>query len=136
MNILSWLTGGVIQAVGDTAKQFITTEKDKLEYQLKFRQQDLEELKAQLGIIEKIHETNIEEAKSTNLFIAGWRPFIGWICGFALGYHFIFAPLLTSLLNIPLPNLDYTYLNDILIALLGLGTLRTFEKIKKAEGNR
>lgn len=136
MNLLNWITGGVIESVGNVVKEFVTTDKDRLEYQLKFRQQDLEELKAQLGIIEKIHETNIEEAKSPKLFIAGWRPFIGWICGFSLGYHFILAPLLTSLFDIPLPHLDYVYLNEILVAMLGLGTLRTVEKIKNAEGNR
>ena len=39
-------------------------------------------------------QTNIEEAKSTSLFIAGWRPFVGWTCGFAFAYSYILLPLL------------------------------------------
>jgi hypothetical protein len=80
-------------------------------------------------------EINKEEAKSANVFIAGWRPFIGWVCGVAFAYHFVVQPFLTFVMaqfghNITLPAFDMSALNTVLMGLLGLGGLRTFEKIK------
>ena len=80
--------------------------------------------------------TNREEAKSANVFVSGWRPFIGWTCGFALAYHFILAPL--SLFGVAitgqeipsLPVFDMESLMTVLLGMLGLGSLRTFEKSK------
>ena len=80
---------------------------------------------------------NKEEAKSSNIFVAGWRPFIGWSCGFALVWHFIaaafiifFAALFGATLP-PLPEFDMGSLMTVLMGMLGLGSLRTFEKYKK-----
>ena len=80
---------------------------------------------------------NKEEAKSSNIFVAGWRPFIGWSCGFALVWHFIgdpfiifFAALFGATLT-PLPEFDMGSLMTVLMGMLGLGSLRTFEKYKK-----
>ena len=80
---------------------------------------------------------NKEEAKSGNIFIAGWRPFIGWSCGVALVWHFIaaqfiifFAALFGATLP-PLPEFDMGSLMTVLMGMLGLGGLRTFEKYKK-----
>ncbi len=84
-------------------------------------------------------EVNKIEAQSKNVFIAGWRPFIGWTCGFALAWHFIFAPFIIFFvalfgLTIPaLPEFDMSSLLTILGGLLGLGSLRTFEKYKKVD---
>ena len=71
---------------------------------------------------------NKEEAKSGNIFIAGWRPFIGWSCGVALVWHFIalFGATLPAL-----PEFDMGSLMTVLMGMLGLGGLRTFEKYKK-----
>ena len=80
---------------------------------------------------------NKEEAKSGNIFIAGWRPFIGWSCGVALVWHFIAAPFIiffAALLGAtlpPLPEFDMGSLMTVLMGMLGLGGLRTFEKYKK-----
>ena len=78
---------------------------------------------------------NAVEAANTNLFVSGWRPFIGWVCGIALAYQYVAAPLLmwiASSLHIALsapPKLDGT-LWELVFALLGMGGLRTFEKVK------
>ena len=72
---------------------------------------------------------NKEEAKSGNIFIAGWRPFIGWACGVALVWHFI-AALFGATLP-ALPEFDMGSLMTVLMGMLGLGGLRTFEKYKK-----
>lgn len=85
---------------------------------------------------------NQEEAKSSSIFVAGWRPFIGWVCGSALAFNFIIFPLvmwITLISGYVIPNppvLDMESLFTILGGLLGLGGLRTFEKFKGVERNR
>lgn len=85
-------------------------------------------------------EINLAEAKSSSTFVAGWRPFIGWCCGFALAYHFIIVPFAILACNIfhypiELPVFDMDTLMTILFALLGFGAYRTVEKIKDAAAN-
>lgn len=79
--------------------------------------------------------TNQVEAAHTSIFVAGWRPFIGWICGFALGYEFLLRPIFTwisPLLSIQLsaPPSVSDVLLELVFALLGMGALRSFEKYK------
>lgn len=84
--------------------------------------------KAQLAVNEK-------EAQNASMFVSGWRPAIGWVCALALAYQFILRPLgvfLAQSLGHPIPTppgLDDT-LWQLLFGMLGLGSLRTFEKIK------
>ena len=84
-------------------------------------------------------EVNKAEAQSGSIFKGGWRPFIGWVCGVAFGYHFVLQPIIIFVsaiygFNIPeLPEFDMTYLMTVLGGLLGLGSLRTFEKYKKVD---
>lgn len=80
-------------------------------------------------------KVNEEEAKSENLFKSGWRPAIGWICVFGLFYNFVLYNILlwavaTFQLHITPPALMSDILMELVFALLGLGSLRTFEKIK------
>lgn len=80
-------------------------------------------------------DVNKEEAKSSSVFVSGWRPFVGWTCGLALAYHFILQPMLTLVLTISgitvdLPEFDMSTLMTVLMGMLGLGGLRTFEKTK------
>lgn len=72
---------------------------------------------------------NAEEAKNPSIFVSGWRPFIGWVCGLGLAYEFLVRPILVGFgfLGAEIPMGD---LLVILGGLLGLGTLRTTEKIK------
>jgi hypothetical protein len=81
-------------------------------------------------------EINKAEAQSRNIFVAGWRPFIGWTCGIALAWHFIGVPVTMFFvswfgIDIPdLPQFDMDALMTILLGMLGLGGLRTVEKVK------
>ena len=81
-------------------------------------------------------EINLAEAKSGSLFKGGWRPFIGWVCGFAFLYHFILQPLIVfgvstaGVVIPPLPEFDMSSLMTVMMGMLGLGGLRTFEKHK------
>jgi len=81
-------------------------------------------------------EVNKVEAASSSLFVAGWRPAVGWVCASALGYSFIIQPLLTFILLAcgvvlpPLPVLDWSALSIILTGMLGIGAMRSFDKLK------
>ena len=80
-------------------------------------------------------EVNKAEAAHKSIFVAGWRPFVGWVCGVALSYHFILAPLLQFSFALggieqELPEFDFSQLSTVLMGMLGLGGLRTFEKMK------
>lgn len=81
-------------------------------------------------------EVNKAEAASGSIFKGGWRPFIGWVCGFAFAYHFILQPLIvfgvsaSGVVIPPLPEFDMSSLMTVMMGMLGLGGLRTFEKQK------
>jgi hypothetical protein len=120
--------------------------KAQLQAQLIAQNIDMEkaELAANLAQIQGQLEINKEEAQSTNMFIAGWRPAVGWVCVLALFYAYIFQPfaqfsLAAFHINLqgPLPTLDTgTLISGLLIPLLGLAGLRTYEKVTGTEGNR
>ncbi|WP_064967058.1 3TM-type holin [Tenacibaculum ovolyticum] len=77
-------------------------------------------------------EVNIQEAKHESVFVAGWRPFIGWVCGSALAYQFILRDLISLIFELKdLPQIELTHLVGILLAMLGMGGLRSYEKLKK-----
>ena len=95
----------------------------------------------QAQLIQEINKAQIEvnkiEAGQTNVFVSGWRPFIGWTCGIALCYHFVLQPFLMFVFfaigkPMELPVFDMTTLTTVLMGMLGLGGLRTYEKVKKS----
>ena len=71
---------------------------------------------------------NATEAAHKSLFVAGWRPAIGWICGFALLYSTILAPFIG--IWVAVPPVDSSLLTSVLMGMLGLGAMRTAEKVK------
>jgi hypothetical protein len=89
----------------------------------------LEELKLLLGQ----QDINKTEAQHESIFVAGWRPFVGWVCGTALAYTFILQPFLIWLLSAfsvvtRMPKLDMSELSVILVGMLGLGAYRSYDK--------
>ena len=97
------------------------------------------EEKAQL--IQEINKAQIEvnkiESGSSSLFKSGWRPFVGWTCGVALCYHFVLQPFLMFVFSsigkpMELPVFDMSTLTTVLLGMLGLGGMRSFEKTKKS----
>ena len=87
-------------------------------------------------------QVNVEEAKSTNWFVAGWRPGIGWVCGAGLAYASLIEPFARFIAKVwfgytgefPVISTDLTL--QILMGMLGLGAMRSVEKIKGGEANR
>jgi hypothetical protein len=84
-----------------------------------------------LELIKVQNEVNKIEAQHRSIFVAGWRPFIGWVCGVALLYNFILRDIIAWLSpDIMPPALQMDHLITILLGMLGLGGLRTYEKLK------
>ena len=81
-------------------------------------------------------EVNKAEAASGSLFKGGWRPFIGWVCGVAFCYHFVVQPIIifvVAIVGVNIPDLPEFQMNTLLTVLggmLGIGSLRTYEKQK------
>lgn len=81
-------------------------------------------------------ELNKVEAQSTSLFVSGWRPAVGWVCVSAYAYNFVLQPMFTFTLLAwgvslpPLPILDWSELGLVLMGMLGLGGMRSFDKLK------
>ncbi len=82
-------------------------------------------------------EVNKAEASNSHIFVSGWRPFIGWVCGIIFLYNYLIQPAITLAATYhtqhvfpALPILDSTDVMTVLFGMLGLGSLRTVEKIK------
>lgn len=94
---------------------------------------EFKELDSQLLLMQAQTNINLEEAKSEKWWKAGWRPFIGWMCGVGFGYQVLIAPLFTWYFgNIAgwtaLPDINNTMLETALYGLLGLGVMRSVDK--------
>lgn len=94
------------------------------------------QLAAAVAIVQGQLQVNQAEAASPSVFVAGWRPAIGWVCGGALAYTYLLYPILMWAAAIWWPNLSPPKLGndgmlyELLLGMLGLGGLRTFEKVK------
>lgn len=127
--------GTVIDSVGKIASDLITTDKERLDMALREK-----ELDQRLDIAQI--EVNKAEAQHSSIFVAGWRPAIGWIGAAAMAYQFLLYPLLlwgwTWMQGIgwiprelqPPPVLDADQLWVILSGILGIAGMRSFEKTK------
>lgn len=98
---------------------------------------DLAALTAETDLAKGQLAVNQVEAASGRLFVSGWRPAVGWICALAVGFKFIGGPLLFVAAQavghpIELPAIDTSELWPLLLGMLGLGGLRTIEKVKGA----
>lgn len=133
MSILSSIIGGgaaaPITAIGNVLDELFTSDEEKLN-----KQEVLAKLalKPQLAQI----ELNKVEAQHRSIFVAGWRPFIGWVCGFALAWHFMLYDISIWVAanwfpDTMIPELGGTeHLITIVMSLLGLGAFRTVEKLQ------
>ena len=119
---------GIAEGVMEGLDDLFTSDEEKAVANLKVQE-----------VLQKPHVlqamANIEEAKHKSVFVAGWRPAIGWVCAVGLGYQFLilpFAGLINAYYALPaeLPAIEAAELTTLVMALLGLGGLRTFEKSK------
>lgn len=128
------LDGGFFTGIGDAVSGIINTVKGQLppekQAELAMRQKELENqiILAQTSI-------NAAEAASPRMFVSGWRPAIGWVCAVAMIFQYLLRPFLLVLNAkfawglVEIPGLD-SNLWELLLGMLGLGGLRTYEKMK------
>ena len=121
--------GNVVNTVIDrVVPDKAAAEKAKIQAQLALLESSTKGELAQIDL-------NKIEAANTSIFVSGWRPFIGWVCGSALAYQFVLAPIsmwVASWVGFPVPlppKLD-DVLWELMFGMLGMGTLRTVEKWK------
>lgn len=125
------LTGPLVEIIDS----LFTTEEEKAAAKLKLLSLEMQPYLAQL-------EVNKIEAANANVFVSGWRPFIGWTCGGIFGWNYIVAPFLQWIALMfnsdlpPMPVMGMEVIMPVLLGLLGLGGMRTFEKFKNVEANR
>lgn len=99
-------------------------------------QQERDQLAAAVALVQGQISVNQVEASNPNAFVSGWRPFIGWVCGLALFYTYLGYPTLVWIASIWHPTLVVPKLGndgmlyELLFGMLGMGGLRTFEKVK------
>jgi len=126
------LLGSVLdKVIPNTAER----ERVKAEITLKLAENETELVKLFAAQDQGQIEINKEEAKSNSLFVSGWRPAVGWICAFGCAWAFILKPVLdwgvaAAGSTVALPVFQTGELMSLLLGLLGMGTLRTYEKFK------
>tara|TARA_R110000824_G_scaffold400814_2_gene609422 strand:+ start:448 stop:885 length:438 start_codon:yes stop_codon:yes gene_type:complete len=96
---------------------------------------DLAVLNAEVQLLLGQINVNAAEANHKSIFVAGWRPFVGWVCGFGLLYASVIEPLMRFIATVndytgSFPVLDTTITMQVLLGMLGLGLMRTKEKEK------
>lgn len=121
----------LIEPVSDILDKFVADKDLKLKLSHELEKEIVSLNRAQI-------ELNKVEASHESVFVSGWRPFIGWACGIALVYHFLIEPIIQYILIVTgvdfrTPEFDFSQLSTIVMAMLGMSSLRTYEKTKKTE---
>ncbi len=136
MNLLS--LGSIVRGVGNIADDLFTSDEERLNA-------EIEEKRIYANIAQGQMRINANEARHGSIFVAGWRPAIGWIGAFALAYQFLIYPLMLwgwefakaqgwipAEIQAP-PVFELGPLLTIVMGMLGVGTMRSFDKLKKTD---
>lgn len=135
MSIFNAGIGSIVEGVGKIADDLFTSDEERLKMALKEKEIEANLIMAQI-------DTNKEEARHKSVFVAGWRPFIGWVGGFALAYQFILYPLLVWGWALfegpgePPPPFKSDVLYTLIAGMLGIGGMRSFDKLKGTDTTR
>lgn len=134
--------GGIAEAIGKVADDLFTSDEERLKADLSAMAIGLEAAKVDADLIKGQQEINKTEAAHASIFVAGWRPAIGWVGVASLAYQFLLYPLLTwawAWLQAgnwvpasvsPPPILDNDALMVLMTGILGIAGARTFEKVR------
>ena len=129
MIMLGKLFGGkTIEAVGNIVDELYTSEEERQQAKLAIQ-------KVEAKLKEKQLDINKAEASHRSIFVSGWRPFLGWVSGLSIGYVYLFQPILDMVLQMFQVQVDWVQLDlgqlmPLVLGMLGLGGLRSFEKAK------
>jgi hypothetical protein len=119
--------GGIVETVGKVADDLFTSDEERAKAELDAYTAETTRMQGQVDI-------NKEEAKSSSVFVAGARPFIMWVCGFAFAYASIVEPILRFGAKVwfgyggDFPVIDTNLTMQILFGILGLGVMRSYDK--------
>ena len=121
-------SGGTVKAVAGVIDELHTSEEEKQQLKLRFAEVESKLKEKQLDI-------NKAEASHRSIFVSGWRPFLGWISGLSIGYVYLFQPVFDMILQMFDIKVDWVVLDlgqlmPLILGMLGLGGLRSFEKAK------
>ncbi len=129
--MLGDLLKGVLGPIVDGFLKFIPDKNKRAEAK---EQMESQMLLAMTSLVQGQLAINAKEAEHASIFVAGWRPWIGWVCGVGIAWSFVIAPLLSWALFMfgvkveGMPELDIEPLMTLVLGMLGLGGLRTYEK--------
>jgi len=126
MSFFNWFTGKTaepIEALGNAVDKVFTSDEERMQAQAV-----LNKLALQPSILQA--ELNKIEAQHRSVFVAGWRPAVGWICALGLGFAFLGNPLLERFVGGNPVNVPLDRIMELVIAMLGMGALRTIEKVQ------
>lgn len=112
-----------VEAIGSALDKLLTSDDERAAAAAV-----LEKLRQNPGALQV--ELNKIEAAHRSVFVAGWRPFIGWVCGCGLGFVFLANPVIQWWTGEPGPVLPMDAMMELVVAMLGLSGLRTFEKVQ------
>ena len=132
--IIGALAGPLMGLIDD----LFTSDEEREAAKLKLLQMEQNGELAQIAV-------NMQEAKSENVFISGWRPAVGWTCTAAFAYAFVLQPFAAFIALVSgmdpalleaLPDLDIGSMMPVLLGMLGLGAMRSYEKKSGTNKNR
>ena len=127
------LLTALLPAVTDAVSRFLPEDKEARAQAQRQLEASLADSLAAIDLAQL--DINKTEAASRSVFVAGWRPFIGWTCGAAMAYSYVLQPIISFGLAqanylIALPSVELGEMMPVLMGMLGLGGLRSYEKVK------
>ncbi len=133
------LLGSIIASTIDIIGRFIPDPEEKAKAQLEVmkiqQSSEFKQIEASLQQAQMQADINKQEAAHASVWVAGWRPFIGWVCGAGLALQFILFPMVFwvgQLANVAIimPQLPFEMIMTMLGGMLGIGGMHTYEKVK------
>lgn len=124
-----------IGSIADLAKSVINKIwPDKSEQEKQQMAIALTAMQNEMSLAQGQMDTNKIEAANPSLFVSGWRPFVGWVCGSACAWNWVGLPVAKAVCGffhyeLPVQPADLTQMLPLLMGMLGMGALRTYEKL-------
>jgi len=115
--------GDIVEKTGSALDKLFTSKDEKLTHQ-----ETLERIRQNPQMWQS--QINMISAGHRSIFVAGWRPFIGWVCGLGLANTFLVNPWIQWITGQTGPALPQDIMLELVLALLGLGALRSIEKLQ------
>lgn len=135
MSIFTDIVGGIFSPIKDIVSEVVVDKDKRDQVNLELaRLEDQAQARLDATVLAQI-EVNKVEASSGSLFVAGWRPAVGWVGAAGFGYMTMLQPFLSFAFNRPTPDIDSTLIITIMTGMLGIGGMRSFEKVKGVSTN-